>query len=325
MWELTDRSFDPVGQQDVDSDGAWASQLLGPFEAVMTDEASTATNGRGLTSSSSSSSTSSVRVEIHDVRIRPAESRLDKSRHFGHRHAEATWDAPAQVTWCFRRLSHGAENVILSHDWVLTERVTQLHERASESSENKIILHFTVSDEHTKTHTYTQTNSQKSKRGDVKKGTRPTSLTSLSRITITHAHAHNKTHTNTRGNLFLICKKKGTPSRPKLEVSSDTINNRFTVQWTNSKFLNEDDCSSTVWNFEWMDGWCSQVVWDGKHERDEEKERTGVVERSQPTEESVGWWHWGLKGASRRWSRHHLPDWGTRQHTVGAASVLDDG
>ena len=64
-------------------------------------------------------------------------------------------------------------------------------------------------------------------------------------------------------------------------------------------------------------------MWDGKHERDEEKERTGVVERSQPTEESVV----ALRsdGSLAPLITPNLPDWETRQHTVGAASVLDDG
>jgi hypothetical protein len=58
------------------------------------------------------SASSSAGAEIGDVHVRP-KFRLDKSRNFGHRHAEPTRDATAQIARRFRH--HCAQNVILPH------------------------------------------------------------------------------------------------------------------------------------------------------------------------------------------------------------------
>lgn len=89
----THRSFDSVGQDDVNRDWPGTSQLLGPPLSVVI----------GNTSAS---------AEIAKIDIGP-EFWLDKSRYFGHRHAQPTRNTSAQIAWSFGH--HGAQNVIFSH------------------------------------------------------------------------------------------------------------------------------------------------------------------------------------------------------------------
>lgn len=77
------------------SDGTGSSQLLGPPLPVISGDAS-----------------SSAGAEIGDVHVGPKFG-LDESRNFGHRHAEPTRDAPAQIARRF--CHHRAQNMILPH------------------------------------------------------------------------------------------------------------------------------------------------------------------------------------------------------------------
>ena len=79
----TDRAFNSVGQNDVQRDGSWPSELLGPSHSQPAAGRVDCSRPRDR-----------ARVDVDVIR---SESRLDKDGHLGNGHAEAAWYAPTQI------------------------------------------------------------------------------------------------------------------------------------------------------------------------------------------------------------------------------------